>query len=67
MMERPDERKALEILLAAEPQKYKEAIILDKSDIQNPIQNIGVEVTQLLKESVLQALHLNTINVHDDE
>ncbi|MBM7687334.1 hypothetical protein [Enterococcus ureilyticus] len=57
-MERPDERKALEILLAAEPQKYKEAILLDKPDSQNPTRNIGVEVTQSLKESVLQVLHL---------
>ncbi|EOL50741.1 hypothetical protein [Enterococcus caccae] len=67
MMERPDERKALEILQKAEPEKYQSAILLDKPDIQNPKQNIGVEVTQSLKESVLKALQLDAINVHNDE
>ena len=64
--ERPDERKALEILRKSDPEKYQEAILLDKPDIQNPKQNIGVEVTQSLKESVLKALDLNGINVHND-
>ncbi|MEI5994131.1 hypothetical protein [Candidatus Enterococcus mansonii] len=67
IMERPDERKALEILQKAEPEIYQEAILLDKPDIQNPTQNIGVEVTQSLKESVLKALQLDKINVHNDE
>ncbi|OJG92381.1 hypothetical protein RV15_GL003174 [Enterococcus silesiacus] len=66
-MERPDEREALEILRKAEPEKYQEAILLDKPDIQNPTQNIGVEVTQSLKESVLEALNIDEINVHNDK
>jgi hypothetical protein len=65
-MERPDERKALDILQKADPEKYHEAQLLDKPDIQNPIQNIGVEVTQSLKESVLKVLGIDTISVHDD-
>lgn len=67
IMERPDERKALEILKKAEPDKYREAILADRPDIQNPTQNIGVEVTQSLKESVLKVLKLEGINVHDEE
>lgn len=67
IMERPDERKALEILRKIEPEKYQEAILLDKPDIQNPTQNIGVEVTQSLKESVLKALSIDEINVHNDK
>ncbi|WP_086315021.1 hypothetical protein A5821_002550 [Enterococcus sp. 7F3_DIV0205] len=66
-MERPDERKALEILQKSEPEKYQKAILLDKPDIQNLVQNIGVEVTQSLKESVLKALNLDTINIHNDK
>ncbi|WP_348921473.1 hypothetical protein [Enterococcus rotai] len=67
IMERPDERKALEILRKSDPEKYQEAILLDKPDIQNPDQNIGVEVTQSLKESVLKALNLDGINIHNEE
>ncbi|MGC6769013.1 hypothetical protein ACYSNR_09050 [Enterococcus sp. LJL128] len=55
-MERPDERRALEILQAVFPEKYEQALVLDKPDIQNPSQSIGVEVTQSLKEGVLHAL-----------
>lgn len=67
IMERPDERKALEILQLVEPQKYQDAVLIDKPDIQNPTCDIGVEVTQSLKESVLKALELDRINVHNDE
>lgn len=67
LMERPDERKALEILQKVEPEKYHEAILSDKPDIQNLKKNIGVEVTQSLKESVLKVLQLESINVYDDE
>ncbi|GGC91062.1 hypothetical protein [Enterococcus wangshanyuanii] len=65
-MERPDERKALDILQKAEPEKYQAAYLLDKPDIQNPTNNIGIEVTQSLKESVLNVLGLDDISVHDD-
>lgn len=67
IMERPDERKALGILQKVEPEKYQAAILLDKPDIQNPTQNIGVEVTQSLKESVLKALQLDAVNVHNNQ
>ena len=55
-MERPDERKALDILQALFPNKYETAELLDKPDIQDPEKGIGVEVTQSLKEGVLHAL-----------
>lgn len=67
MMERPDERKALEILQKAEPKKYQTARLSDKPDIQDNVQQIGVEVTQSLKESVLKILKIGDANIYNDE
>lgn len=67
IMERPDERRALEILKAAFPEKYSQAVLLDKPDIQNPEENIGVEVTQALKESVLKVLGLNEKLIQNEQ
>lgn len=66
-MERPDERQALELLKMMEPEKYQQAVLKDKPDIQNINQSIGVEVTQALKESVLRALQLPEDVMHEQE
>ncbi|MBL1225420.1 hypothetical protein [Enterococcus sp. BWR-S5] len=66
-MERPDERRALEILQRVFPEKYSEAALVDKPDIQNPLKSIGVEVTQSLKEGVLHALGESYISSQSEQ
>ncbi|MBL1229387.1 hypothetical protein IW492_09105 [Enterococcus sp. BWB1-3] len=66
-MERPDERKALEILQTIFPEKYKQAKLLDKPDIQSLENNVGVEVTQSLKEGVLHTLGESSVPFQDEQ
>lgn len=39
------EEYARQVLLALFPEKYQDSFLADKPDIQNLVQNVGVEVT----------------------